>query len=84
MNLKLLKRVKNLKRFFLPCGFLSIEDVMNEKKLAERMFELYGVKNRNSLQNYYCNICRNYDSEFAEIMGFIISHECLIEKGCVE
>lgn len=84
LNLKLLKRVKNLKRFFLPCGFLSIEDVMNEKKLAERMFELYGVRNRNSLQNYYRNICRNYDSEFAEIMGFIISHECLIEKGCVE
>ncbi|MBO3799061.1 MAG: V-type ATPase subunit [Thermoproteota archaeon] len=81
LNLRLLKRVKDLKRFFIPCGFLSIEDIANERKLDERMFELYGVRDRSGLQNYYRDICRNYDSGFAGLMGFIISHELLIEKG---
>lgn len=81
LNLKLLKRVEDLERFFLPYGFLSIEDIMDNLRLSEKMFELYGARDRDELENYYYNLCSNYDSEFASLMGFIISQERLIEKG---
>jgi len=83
LNLKLLKRVTDFKRFFIPYGLLSIEDIMNEQRLGERMFELYGVRDRVDLQNYYRNICKSYSSGFAGIMDFIVSHECMIGKGGV-
>ena len=83
LNLRLLKRVTNLKRFFIPCGLLSAEDIANTQKLNERIFELYGVRDRTGLQNYYRSICKNYDSGFASIMDFIISHELMIGKGGV-
>jgi len=80
LNLRLLKRVSDFERFFIPCGLLSVKDLMNEQKLAERMFELYGVRDRISFQNYYRSICKNYDSGFAGLMDFIVSHECMIGK----
>lgn len=75
LNLRLLKRVRDLKRFFLPYGLLSVNDIRDEEMLSERLFELYGVRSVDELKSYYRSICMNYGSAFAGVMSFIMLHE---------
>lgn len=78
LNLNLIGRVKDPKKFFLPYGFLSIEDIKDKKRLFESLFEAYGVSSIEELKSYSINLCRSYNSSFASIMEFIVSHEYLI------
>jgi len=79
LNLNLFKRVRDLGRFFLPYGFLSVNDMRDENTLSEKLFELYGVKNVDELKSYYRGICMSHGSGFSNLMGFIILHEYSIE-----
>ncbi|MGQ9596794.1 MAG: V-type ATPase subunit [Thermoproteota archaeon] len=81
LNLRMLQRVDDLKRFFLPYGLLTVDDLKNNSKLPEKLFELYGVKSVEELEKHYYSFCANYDSGFAKIMGFIISYERFLEGG---
>ncbi|MBO3801070.1 MAG: V-type ATPase subunit [Thermoproteota archaeon] len=81
LNLNLVDRVKDKKKFFLPYGLLTIEDIKEKKKLSESLFEIYGVSNKEDLKSYYYNLCKSYDTNFASVMDFIVSHEYLIEEG---
>lgn len=81
LNLNLVDRVKDPRKFFLPYGLLSIEDVKDKKRLSESLFELYGVSNKEELKSYYYSLCKSYNSSFSSIMDFIVSHEYLIERG---
>jgi len=81
LNLNLIDRIKDPKKFFLPYGLLSVEDIKDKKRLSESLFELYKVSSKEELKSYLYSLCKSYDSSFASVMDFIVSHEYLIEKG---